>query len=232
MKYQLSIIIPTHNEEKNIATCINKIPEFEWKTEIIVSDDGTDNTAKRARELAKKRNNMLVIQSPKKLGKGGGFLKGLEKATGEVVVILDADYTVDPSELKKLVMPIFNNEADFVNGSRVIFPMEEGAMSFFHKIGNRVFALLTSLIIRKYLTDVFCGSKAFKRELLKGKLKEREWPDLELIFEAKKNNLRIKEIPVHYKARKGGESKLSTFETGYILFKDLLDKTKKYYFYS
>ena len=230
MKCQLSIIIPTHNEENNIVTCINKIPEFEWKTEIIISDDGTDNTARLASELVKKRENVIVIPSNKKLGKGGGFLKGLEKATGEVVVILDADYTVDPSELKKLVIPLFNNEADFVNGSRFFYSMEEGAMSLLHRIGNRAFALLTSLVIRKYLTDVFCGSKAFKRELLKEKLNERNWPDLELIFESKKNNLRIKEVPVHYKARKAGESKLSTFKTGFVLFKDLVDKTRRYYF--
>ena len=226
----LSIIIPTYNEEKNIVTCINKIPKLKWKAEIIVVDDGTDNTAKLVEELAQKRKNLTLLHFDKKLGQGGAFLKGLEKATGDVVVTLDADYTVDPIELEKIVSPIFDNEVDFVNTSRLIYPMERGAMKFTHYVGNKIFTLLTSLIIRKHLTDVFCGTKAFKRELLRGKLSEETWPALELLFEAKKNRLKIKEIPVHYKARKAGESKVSTFKTGYTHLKDILDKTKKYYF--
>lgn len=230
MKPQLSIIIPTYNEEDNIITCINKIPKFKWATEIIVSDDGTDNTAKLARELAKKRRGLIVLHFNKKQGKGGGFLNGLKKARGDVVVIQDADYTVDPAEIENVVFPIFNNEADFVTGTRFLYPMEKKAMSLANRIGNKIFSISTFVVIREYLTDVFCGTKAFKRNLLKDKLTEKKWPDLDIIFQAKKNGLRIKEIPVHYKARKAGQSKINAFKTGYVLFKDLIDKTKKYYF--
>ncbi|MBI4158733.1 glycosyltransferase family 2 protein [Candidatus Woesearchaeota archaeon] len=225
----LTIIIPSHNEEGNIIACINKIPKLKWETEIIVVDDGTDNTAELAQEFAEKRKNLKVLHFNQKLGQGGAFLKALDIAQGDVIVTLDADYTVDPSEIEKIVMPIFNEEADFVNTSRFIYPMEKGAMTFSHKIGNKFFTLLTSLVIRKYLTDVFCGTKAFKRDLLKGKLTEKEWPALDLIFEAKKNKLRFIEIPVHYKARKSGESKVSAFKTGLTHIRDISDKIKRYY---
>jgi len=227
---QLTIIIPSHNEEGNIVTCINKIPELKWDTEIIVVDDGTDNTAKLARELAENRKNLIVLHFNQKLGQGGAILKALEKATGKVVITLDADYTVDPSEIEYIVKPIFNGEADFVITSRFVYPMEKGAMPRPHIIGNKFFTLLTSLIIRKYLTDVFCGTRAFKKELLQGKLTEKQWPALDMIFEAKKNKLRILELPIHYKARKSGTSKVSTFKTGCIHVRDILDKINRYYF--
>ena len=163
----LTIIIPSHNEEGNIVACINKIPDLKWKTEIIIVDDGTDKTAALAQELAKKRKNLKVLHFNQRLGQGGAFLKALEIAQGDVIITLDADYTVNPSEIEKIVTPIFNDEADFVNTSRFIYSMEKGAMTFSHKIGNKFFTLLTSLVIKKYLTDVFCGTKAFKRDLLK-----------------------------------------------------------------
>ncbi len=226
----LTIVIPSHNEEGNIVTCINKIPKLKWETEIIVVDDGTDNTEKLAKDLADNREDLIILHFDKRLGQGGAILKGLEKAKGDVVVTLDADYTVDPSEIEKIVTPIFNDEVDFVNTSRLIYPMEEGAMSFSHKVGNKFFTLLTSLVLKEHLTDVFCGTRAFKREMLIGKLTEKQWPALDIIFEAKKNKLRMVEIPVHYKARKSGESKVSTFKTGLAHVRDISDKIKRYYF--
>ncbi|MBI2667490.1 glycosyltransferase family 2 protein [Candidatus Woesearchaeota archaeon] len=226
----LSIIIPAYNEEENIVTCIKKFPKFKWKTEIIVIDDGIDNTANLAMELSKEIKNLKVLHFNNKLGQGGAILKGLEIAKGNVIVTLDADYTVDPSELEIVVSPIFNNEAEFVNTSRFIYPMEKGAMPFFNKIGNKIFSLLTSMILRKYFTDVFCGTRAFKCNTIEDKLTERGWPALDMIFAARKYKLRIKEIPIHYKARKAGTSKVSTFKTGFFHLKDILGKTIKYYF--
>ena len=226
----LTIVIPSYNEEGNIVACISKIPEFKWKTEIIVVDEGTDKTAELAQELAEKRKNLKVLHFNERLGQGGAFLKALDIAQGDIIITLDADYTVDPSEIENIVAPIFNDEADFVNTSRLIYPMEEGAMSFSHKIGNKMFAILTSIILRKYFTDVFSGKRAFKKKLIEDKLTEKGWPALDMLFAARKYNLRIKEIPVHYKARKSGTSKVGTFKTGYFHLKDILDKTKKYYF--
>ena len=226
----LSILIPTHNEEGNIVTCIKKIPKFKWKTEIIVIDDGTDNTTNLVKKLAENKKNLIILHFDKKLGQGGAILKGLERAAGDVIVTLDADYTVDPSEIEYIVAPIFNDEADFVNTSRLIYPMEKEAMSFIHKIGNKIFAISTSIILRKYFTDVFSGTRAFKRMLIYDKLTEKGWPALDMLFAARKYNLRIKEIPVHYKARKADASKVGTFKTGYFHLKDIIGKTKKYYF--
>lgn len=226
----LTIIIPSHNEEGNIVACLNKIPELKWKTEIIVVDDGTDRTAELAENISKKRKNIKIMHFNQRLGQGGAILKALEIAQGDVVVTLDADYTVDPSEIENIIDPIFNDEADFVNTSRMIYPKEKGAMSFSHKLGNKFFTLVTSLVLREHLTDVFCGTRAFKREMLIGKLTEKKWPALDIIFEAKKNKLRMIEIPVHYKTRKSGQSKVSTLKTGLTHIRDISDKIKRYYF--
>lgn len=226
----LTIIIPSHNEEGNIVTCINKIPEFKWKTEIIVVDDGTDKTAELAQELTGKRKNLKVLHFNERLGQGGAILKALEIAKGDIIITLDADYTVDPSEIENIVTPIFNDEADFVNTSRFYYPMEKEAMPFNHKIGNKIFAISASIILRKHFSDVFSGARAFKKILIGDKLTEKGWPALDMLFAARKNNLRIKEIPVHYKARKAGTSKVGIFKTGYFHLKEIIDKTRKYYF--
>ncbi|MFH1439368.1 MAG: glycosyltransferase family 2 protein [Candidatus Woesearchaeota archaeon] len=218
----LSIIIPTYNEEANIEKCIREIPKMEWDVEILVMDDGKDKTTEIAKKIGNELGNVFVHHSSIKRGKGGAFLSGLEKAKGNVVIIMDGDLTISGEEIIPLVKPIFNGEADFVNGSRFVYPMEKGAMSFTNKIGNKAFALMTSIVLKKWFTDVFCGCKAFIRTKLAGKLYEKEWPDLELLFEASRNKLRIIEIPVKYKRRIEGDSKVEAFSTGNVLLKSFL----------
>ena len=198
---------------------------------IIVVDDGSkDGTA----EIARKTKNpnvrkLKVISYKPNRGKGYAFRKGLESAEGDVVIILDADMTSPPEEIPLMATPIFKGKADFVNGSRLIYPMEKGAMKLLHIPGNRMFALLVSLITKSYLTDTLCGFKAFKRKMLPAEqLKENSWMDFELLIKVKRNNLRIIEVPIHYKARKAGTSKMKTFKHGYnmlmMLFKAIRSK--------
>ncbi|MBT4824927.1 glycosyltransferase family 2 protein [Candidatus Woesearchaeota archaeon] len=215
----LSIIIPTYNEEENIERCLRDIPKMAWEVEILVMDDGKDKTTEIAEKIGKELGNVFVHHSSEKRGKGGAFLLGLEKAKGDVVIIMDGDLTVGGQELARLVKPIFNGEVDFVNGTRFFYPMEKGAMTTTNKIGNKIFAFMTSIVLRTWFTDVFCGSKAFVRKKLAGKLSEKEWPDLELLFEASKAKLRIKEVPVPYRRRMGGDSKVNALGTGNVLLK-------------
>jgi glycosyltransferase involved in cell wall biosynthesis len=209
----LSIICPCHNEEATIFDCIKAIPKLPWKTEILVVDDGsTDKTAAVAKKI-KGRNIKVISYNPNK-GKGYAFRKGFEVATGEVVVIQDADMDAS-TNLKEIVRPIFNGKADFVNGSRLVYPMEEGAMKQLHIPGNKIFAFLVSILIGTKLTDSLCGYKAFKRKTLVGKLKEDSWPDFELLINASRNKMRIVEVPIHYNRRKAGLSKMKTFSHGW-----------------
>lgn len=222
---KISIIIPCYNEEENIKECLRQIPEMSWETEIIVVDDGsTDRTA----EFAKSANKpyLKVIRYEKNAGKGAALRVGLQDATGDIAVILDADYTSPPSEIPLIVQPIIDGRADFVNGTRFRYPMEKGAMKKLHMISNRISAFIISLFIGQHITDSLCGLKAFKKETLIGKLEENQWPDFELLLKAKKNKMRIVEVPIYYKTRKAGLSKMDTSKEWYrmpiLLLKTLL----------
>lgn len=218
----LGIIIPCYNEEGNIKECVERIPKMPWDTEIIVVNDGSkDGTVDVVKDIMKKRRDVKLVSYEKNGGKGYAFRKGLENSSSDVVVILDADITSPPESIPEIVKPIFEGGADFVNGSRLIYPMEKGAMKLLHIPGNKVFVLLVSLIIKQKLTDSLCGFKAFKRKMLLGKLKEDGWPDFELLIKAKRNGLRISEVPIYYRARKAGVSKMKTFRHGYRMFKML-----------
>ena len=225
-KIELSVIIPCYNEEGNVRACVERVPtNMPWETEIIVVDDGSkDNTAKIARSI--KRKNLHVIRYAKNMGKGYAFRTGLNAARGEVVVICDADMATQPEEIPDIVRPIFEDKADCVNGTRMIFPMEKGAMRPLHYPGNMIFALMVSAIIRKRLSDTLCGFKAFRRKMLLGKLKENSWMDFELLIKARRNGLRIVEVPIHYKTRKVGESKMKTFKHAWKMFMMLLKSWK------
>jgi glycosyltransferase involved in cell wall biosynthesis len=221
LKTCISVIIPCFNEATNIKECIERIPDLGVDYEIVVVNDGsTDNTFEAARGV--KRNNLKVIGYGENRGKGYALRFGLKHSKGEIVVIQDADMATPPEELPEIVRPIIEGKADFVNGTRMVYPMEEGAMKRLHVPGNKLFALLVSLIIGQRLTDTLCGFKAFRKDMLNGKLKEDSWPDFELLIQARRNGLRITEVPIHYKARKAGVSKMKTFRHGYEMFKMLL----------
>lgn len=218
---KISIIIPCYNEEKNIQECLKKIPPLDWETEIIVVDDGsTDRTSEYAQ--ATQRSDLKVIRYEKNLGKGAALRRGLQEAKGDTIVILDADYTTPPPEIKDIVSPIMNGKADFANGTRFIYPMEKKAMSMIHILSNKISALIISAFIAQRLTDSLCGLKAFRKEPLGEKLRENSWPDFELLVKAKRNRMKIVEVPVHYMARKAGTSKMSTLKGCFLMPKLLI----------
>jgi glycosyltransferase involved in cell wall biosynthesis len=222
---KISIVIPCYNEEGNIGECVRQIPEMDREIEIVVVDDGsTDRTAEFAR--ANNRLCLKVVRYEKNLGKGFALRRGIQSASGDVIVILDADYTSPPSEIPAIVKPIFDGQADFVTGTRFVYPMEKNAMKKIHMLSNSISAFIVSLYIGQRLTDTLCGMKAFRKDMLAGKLKENRWPDFELLIKAKRNKMRVVEIPVNYKARRSGVSKMDTSRGFYrmpvLLIKSLM----------
>jgi ubiquinone/menaquinone biosynthesis C-methylase UbiE len=216
-----SVVIPCHNERDNIETCLRRIPKMGVFTEAIVVDDGSlDDTAAKVNPGLNKDIEIKLISYKPNRGKGHAVKVGFDSARGDVLMILDADMAVIPEELPRFFRLFEEGFADFVNGTRVIYPMEQRAMPILNYIGNKIFSLILSRIIEQRVSDTLCGTKAlFKRDYKKISMKDASWGDFDLLFGAAKLCLKIYEMPVHYKIRTAGKSKMKAFKHGWILFK-------------
>jgi len=215
---KISIVIPALNEEEAIGNTIKSIPLEELKkngleTEIIVVDNGSeDNTAEIARN-----SGATVIYEPNK-GYGNAYLKGFKEATGEIIVIGDADGTYPFEIIPEFIRPILDNEAEFVIGSRLRGKIQDGAMNWLHRyIGNPLLTGTLNILFHTRISDTHCGMRAFTKNALdKMNLKT---PGMEfaseMVIEAARKELKIKEIPIKYRKRYGGKPKLSSFEDGW-----------------
>jgi len=226
----VSIIIPARNEEGNITEIIPSIPKFGRSQEIIfVEGNSKDKTWEEVnKQVSKYANKRIIVKAYKQTGKGkaDAVKLGFEKATGDILMIYDADRTVNASDLPKFFDVIETGMGDFVNGSRLIYPMEKDAMQFLNKIGNKFFGSLFTWILGTRFKDTLCGTKAMKRtDYLKYKkdylnyLKTDPFGDFALIFTAIKHNLKVIEIPVRYKERVYGSTNINRFRHGLLLFK-------------
>jgi SAM-dependent methyltransferase len=216
-----SVVIPCHNEEDNIVECVRRVPSLGRATEIIVVDDGsTDRTRHRVEELMRVDPRVRLIAYDANHGKANAVRAGFEAARGDIVMILDADMAVMPEELPKFLKPLQNGTADFVNGSRLVYPFHGRAMKFANFLGNKAFCFLVSWIVRQRVSDTLCGTKALLRNdyLQMPRIGKERWGDFDLLFGAARLKLRILEIPVHYQERRTGKSKMRALhEVGLFL---------------
>jgi glycosyltransferase involved in cell wall biosynthesis len=219
---EVSVIIPTLDEEDSIGVCIEKIKrvfeEHNIRGEIIVADNSMDRTP----EIASSKGAKVV--TPDKRGYGYAYLYAFEHAKGENIVIGDGDNTYDFSEIPKLLEPLEKEEADIVIGSRFKGEIKKGAMPWLHRyIGNPVLTGFLNLFFNAKISDAHCGFRAFKKEALEEvnlKSSGMEFAS-EMIIETLRKKLRIKEVPITYYPR-GGESKLSSFSDGWRHLKVML----------
>ena len=228
-KFSASILIPCRNERGNIENAILRMPKFGSAQEILFvegnSSDSTFEECERVRDAYKDTWNIKVLKQDGR-GKGDAVRKGFAAATGDVLMILDADLTMPPEALPKYHAVIETGKAEFVNGTRLIYPMEQEAMRPLNLIANRFFAYLFSYLVNTRLTDTLCGTKALMRKDYEVLARERDYfgnfdpfGDFDLIFGAAKQNLKIIETPIHYKARAFGETQISRFRDGWLLLK-------------
>jgi len=155
-----SVIVPCHNEEDNIAACLRRIPRMGEFTEAIVVDDGSsDATADKVRAVLNPDIEIKLISYKPNRGKGHAVKEGFDQATGDVLMILDADMAVMPEELPRFFKPIEEGLADFVNGSRIIYPMQRKAMPILNYVGNKIFSLVLSWIMGQRISDTLCGTR-------------------------------------------------------------------------
>jgi SAM-dependent methyltransferase len=228
-QFSASILVPCRNERGNIENAILRMPRFGSAQEILFvegnSSDGTFEECERVRDAYRDSWNIKVLKQDGK-GKGDAVRKGFAAATGDVLMILDADLTMPPEALPKYHAVIESGKAEFVNGTRLIYPMENEAMRPLNLIANRFFAYLFSYLVNTRLTDTLCGTKVLLRKDYEVLARERGYfgnfdpfGDFDLIFGAAKQNLKIIETPIHYKARTFGETQISRFRDGWLLLK-------------
>ena len=220
-----TIIIPAKNEEGNLKNLVERIPKDEKYELIIVCGVSQDNTLKVANEIMDSNKNFkiqVIEQSGK--GKANAVWEAAKIANGEFVAILDSDLSVDPEELPNFFEIVDKRYADFVNGTRLVYEMEKGAMRYLNKIGNRIFQFFIGRVIKVPLTDTLCGTKVFRKQLLvnifswqeKHKTKD-PFGDFDLLFSAAYYGEKILEYPIHYKSRVYGSTQISRFRDGYKL---------------
>ena len=228
-KLSASILIPCRNERGNIENAIKRMPRFGSAQEILFvegnSSDGTFEECERVRDAYRDIWDIRVLKQDGK-GKGDAVRKGFAAAKHDVLMILDADLTMPPEALPKYHAVIESGKAEFVNGTRLVYPMENEAMRPLNFIANRVFAYLFSYLVNTRLTDTLCGTKVLLRDNYEILARERDYfgnfdpfGDFDLIFGAAKQNLKIIETPIHYKARTFGETQISRFRDGWLLLK-------------
>lgn len=225
MDQKISVVIPAYNEEKNIEETIQRVRNTGEDYEIIVVDDGSvDDTHKLARDAG-----VIAFRFEENRGKGAAFRKGIEEATGDIIVQVDADSQFMPEEIPKLIQPILDDEADAALCSRFTkgAVIEEGALSLRNKAGNYIDSLLTSLVCLHRVTDVQAGFKAFRSEDLKQlRFKEDHFGyEPELVILAKRRGLRIVDVPILYKKRRGGQSNINFIKDAYNITKTILRTT-------
>ena len=227
-----SVIIPCKNERGNIRSAIERLPKFTNKIEVIFvegnSSDGTWKEIKEVMKNNKKAKNKINIKAFKQpsTGKADAVFYAFEKASNDILIILDGDLTVAPESLEKFWKKISSGEAEYVNGSRLIYPMDNNAMRFLNYIANKIFSILFSWLLGQRFTDTLCGTKVLsKKNYIRAKNKNKDlgnfdpFGDFFLIFGASRLCLKISEVPIRYKARVYGETQISRFSHGVLLIK-------------
>lgn len=220
-----TIIIPAKNEAGNLNKLVSRIPKFTNSQIIISCGESEDNTFEVANQIKKfnpKLNIHVFTQSGK--GKANAIWESFKFVKGELIAILDADISVDPETLIDFYKIIEENNADFVNGTRLVYQMEKGSMRYLNKIGNRLFQSMISFVIKNPLTDSLCGTKVFKKDLINKIFWWQDtfeifdpFGDFDLLFTAAYSGQKIVEYPVHYRSRIYGKTQISRFKDGFSL---------------
>lgn len=225
----VSVMVPCRNEAGNMERLFNELPRLGSSTELVFVDGNSDDgTVEKIREEAARHPEIpvKVLLQGGAFGKADAVRKGFEASSGDVLMILDADLTVLPRDLEKFYAAIYEGRGEFINGSRLVYPMEKGAMRFLNMIGNKTFSLIFTWTLGQSIKDTLCGTKVLRRSDYEKIKAGRSYfgdfdpfGDFDLLFGASKLNLKITELPVSYKERKYGVTKISRFRHGLLLFK-------------
>lgn len=226
--YSCSVIICCRNEKDNIRPTIERVPDLGKHTELIFveghSTDGTFEEIEKQIKLFPGKDIKVFKQNG--IGKGDAVKNGLSRAKGDILMVLDADLTVPPEDLIKFYRALVEGKGELVMGSRLVYPVEEGAMRLLNLLGNKFFSFLFSYLLEQKIKDTLCANKVlFKKDYQKIENTRKffgdfdPFGDFDLIFGAAKCNFKILEIPVRYNARVYGTTQISRFRHGWLLLK-------------
>ena len=232
----VTVLIPCRNERGNIENAIRRLPRFAPDIEVIyVEGNSQDNTYEECLRVrdAYPDWDIKVMKQPGK-GKGDAVRAGFAVARGDILIILDADLTVPPETMGKFYQAMVSGRGEFVNGTRLVYPMAPEAMRFLNFLANRAFARIFSFLLNQRFTDTLCGTKVLWRQDYETIVANRHYfgdfdpfGDFDLIFGAAKQNLKIVEVPVRYADRSYGETQISRFTHGWLLARMVVFAWKK-----
>jgi glycosyltransferase involved in cell wall biosynthesis len=213
---RVSFLVPAYNEAKTVGDVIERVFALDLDTELIVVDDGSsDGTSEVVERVAAGRNGVVLLRQPNR-GKGAAIQAAIPHATGDIVVIQDADMEYDPADVPGLIEPIVRGAADVVFGSRLSGGRPQRAYLFWHLVGNRFLSLLTNVLYNTTLSDMETGYKAFRIEVIRSlKLRSDDFAiEPEITAKVCKRKLRIYEVPISYYGRTYAEGKKITWRDG------------------
>ena len=230
-KYSVSVLIPTRDEAGNIPGCFSRTPKLgKWTELIFVDGNSTDGTVEAIEQGNKEHGaewqRSILIHQGDGRGKGDAVRKGFAAAQGDILMILDSDLTMPPEDLPKYYEAIAKGRGEFINGCRLVYPMEEKAMRFINFLGNKTFSMIFTWLLQQRLKDTLCGTKVLWREDYERIAANRHYfgdfdpfGDFDLIFGAAKLDRKIVDLPIKYRDRVYGEIKIERWKHALLLFR-------------
>jgi glycosyltransferase involved in cell wall biosynthesis len=223
-----TVVIPARNERGNIESAVRRIPRFVDDMEVMfVEGHSIDGTWEEIQRVITEFPDLDIkaVRQPG-TGKADAVFAAFDTARGDVLMILDADLTMPPEQLPKFWEVIRSGKGEFINGSRLVYPMEDDAMRFLNLVANRLFSLIFTWLLSQRFTDTLCGTKVLRRsDYARLRTARAYWGDFDpfgdfdLIFSAAKFSLKVVEIPIRYARRSYGETQISRFRHGAILLR-------------
>ncbi|HTL31588.1 MAG TPA: glycosyltransferase family 2 protein [Kofleriaceae bacterium] len=216
---KLSIVIPVYNEERWVASLIERVLAADArgldKELVVVNDCSTDGTAAILEELAAKHREIKLYMQEKNGGKGAALRRGFQEATGDLVLVQDADLEYDPAEYPKLLAPILDGRADVVLGSRFLGGPHR-VLFYWHSVGNKLLTTLSNMFTNLNLTDMETCYKCFKADVIKGVTLEQDrfGFEPEVVAKVARSGARIYEVPISYAGRTYEEGKKIGWKDG------------------
>ncbi len=241
-RYSATVVAPCRNERGNIASAVERIPVMGSRTEVIfVEGNSADGTLEEIRAVMDRYRGPLelrLIQQGQGRGKGDAVRRGFAAATGDVLLILDADLTVAPEDLPRFFDAVQSGAGEFINGCRLVYPMEREAMRYLNLLGNKSFGKLFTWILGQPIKDTLCGAKVLLRsdyeKIAAGRAYFGDFDpfgDFDLLFGAARQNLKIVEIPVRYRERVYGATNIDRFRHGWLLLRMSIFAARKFKFF-